>query len=350
MYFGSDNQTGASPQVLNAIIEANNAVTDAYGEDQWTQQACAKISEIFECDADVFLVNTGTAANSLALACMVDPWSSIICHGQAHIINDELTAPEFFTHGARLIGLDTQEAQLSAQSLSSYLSQGAAHPPHNAEPKALSITQASESGMVYSVEQVTELAKVAHQHGLTVHMDGARFTNALVNQKCTPAELTWKAGVDVLCLGATKNGALAAEAVVFFNKDLAKSFVARRKRSGHLLSKGRLYGAQICGWLENDHWIELAAHANQQASKLAAGIEAAQSTRLVWPTMANEVFAILPNQTIEKLRTAGAVLYEWIPGFLPRDLAIEKDESVVRLVCSFRTQDEEVAQFIEHLS
>lgn len=346
MNFGSDNQTGASNQVLQAIVTANEGVCDAYGEDKWTKTACEKIADVFECEADVFLVNTGTAANSLALACMVEPWDSILCHGQGHIINDELTAPEFFTQGARLIGLDTQKPQLSAEGLAKHLAQGAAHPPHNATPKALSITQATESGMVYSVEQVAELSRIAHDHGLYVHMDGARFTNALVSANCSPAELTWKAGVDVLCLGATKNGALAAEAIVFFNKDLARTFVARRKRSGHLLSKGRLYGAQFCGWLENNHWLDLAKHANAQAAKLAEGIEAAPSASLVWPTMANEVFAILPNATIEKLRHSGAILNEWLPGFLPNDLKLGNNESVVRLVCSFQTSDEEVAQFL----
>ncbi|MFQ3281440.1 MAG: threonine aldolase, partial [Reinekea sp.] len=328
MYFGSDNQTGASNQVLQAIISANEGACDAYGEDKWTKEACEKIAQMFECDAEVFLVNTGTAANSLALACMVEPWDSILCHGQGHIINDELTAPEFFTHGARLVGLDTNEPQLSAASLSKHLDQGAVHPPHNAIPKALSITQATESGMVYSVAQVTELCSIAHQNGLHTHMDGARFTNALVATNCTPAELTWKAGVDVLCLGATKNGALAAEAIVFFNKDLARTFVARRKRSGHLLSKGRLYGAQFCGWLENNHWLNLAKHANAQATKLSQGIEAAKTTRLVWPTMANEVFAILPNATIGQLRSSGAVLNEWLPSFLPNELELSDSESV----------------------
>ena len=153
----------------------------------------------------------------------------------------------------------------------------------------------------------------------------------------------------MLCLGATKNGALAAEAIVFFNKELARTFVARRKRSGHLLSMGRLYGAQFCGWLENDHWLDLAKHANSQAAKLAKGIEAAQSTRLVWPTMANEVFAILPHATIENLRSAGAILNEWLPSFLPNDLELSENDSVVRLVCSFQTTDGEVEQFIKHL-
>jgi threonine aldolase len=349
MYFGSDNQAGASNQVLQAIMTANEGVCGAYGDDVWTKNACERIAEVFECDAEVFLVNTGTAANSLALACLVNAWDAIVCHGQAHIINDELTAPEFFTQGARLIGLDTKEPQLTANSLRDFLSQGAAHPPHNAIPKALSITQATESGMVYSVEQVTELCSIAHQHGLYTHMDGARFSNALVSAHCTPAELTWKAGVDVLCLGATKNGALAAEAVVFFNKDLASTFVARRKRAGHLLSKGRLYGAQFCGWLEDNHWLELAAHANRVAQRLANGINSATSTRLVWPTMANEVFAILPKETINGLRANGAILYEWIPNFLPEGLDITEHESVVRLVCSFQTTEAEVDQFIGHL-
>lgn len=302
MYFGSDNQVGASEQVFEYLHKANTGITAAYGDDEWTAKAVEKIQQLFETDAEVFLVSTGTAANSLALACITESFDSIICHGQAHIINDELTAPEFFTGGARLVGLDTERAKLSIDSLKSLLELGAAHPPHNAEPKALSLTQINESGQVYSIEEVTALSELAHEHGLNVHMDGARFANAVAALGCTPADITWKAGVDVLCLGATKNGALSAEAVVFFNKDLAKRFIQHRKRSGHLLSKGRWLGAQFCGWLENGHWLNLASHANAMAQRLARGIEADDLTELVWPVKANELFVKLPKTLIQSLR------------------------------------------------
>ena len=350
MYFGSDNQTGASEQVFSFLQKANQGITAAYGSDEWTAKAEAEIQRVFECDAEVYLVSTGTAANSLALACMTEAWDSILCHGQAHIINDELTAPEFFSGGARLIGLDTQQAKLSVQTLSSHLEQGATHPPHNAVPTALSLTQLNESGQVYEPQEVAELCRVAHQHGLTVHMDGARFANALVALNCSPADLTWRAGVDVLCLGATKNGALSAEAVIFFNTSLARRFVAQRKRSGHLISKSRWLGAQFVGWLHDNHWLAMAAHANAMAAKLNHALHQHTQTRVAWPVKGNELFVVMSKQTIGHLRDQGAVFYEWPRSFLPDDFSLTEQEDVVRLVTSFRTSEEEVEQFIRLLS
>ncbi len=346
MNFGSDNQTGASTTVLELLIRANEGTSGAYGDDPWCAKAIGHIQELFETDAEVFFVSTGTAANCLALANLVKPWQSVICHGQAHIINDELTAPEFFTGGARLIGLDTRAAKLSERSVAEFLATGAAHPPHNSEPGALSLTQINESGQLYSVEEVTALADLAHKHHLPVHMDGARFANAVAALGCSPAEISWKAGVDVLCLGATKNGALSAEAVVFFNKSLAKDFVAHRKRSGHLISKSRWLGAQFCGWLENNHWLDLAAHANQMANHLREGLNTCENAQLVWPTKANEIFAILPKAKINDLRAAGAVFYEWPKSMVPTSLLVSDQEDVVRFVTSFRTEKQEIDQFI----
>ncbi|EAR07480.1 threonine aldolase family protein [Reinekea blandensis] len=350
MHFGSDNQAGASEQIFSFLQQANQGIEAAYGDDQWTARAVQAIKDWFEYDAEVFLVSTGTAANSMALACLCDPWDSVLCHGQAHIINDELTAPEFFTGGARLIGLDTQQAKLTLQTVRETLELGAAHPPHNAVPKALSLTQINESGQVYSPEEVKAFSNLAHDHGLHVHMDGARFANALEALGCSPAELTWKAGVDVLCLGATKNGALAAEAVVFFNRTLARHFVQHRKRSGHLLSKGRWMGAQFCGWLADDHWRTLARQANQCAQSLANAIEAHPLTHLVWPVKANELFVRLPKSLIQQLRDDGAVFYEWPRNFVPESLIIEDDEDIVRMVTSFQTRQEDVEQFIALLN
>jgi threonine aldolase len=349
MYFGSDNQTGASDQVFKTLQQANTGVTGAYGDDEWTQQATQMIQELFECDADVFFVSTGTAANSLALACMGEPWDNILCHGQAHIINDELTAPEFFTQGARLVGLDTQSGKLRASVLADYLSHGAAHPPHNPEPTVLSLTQANESGQVYSIDEVTELASIAKNHGLSVHMDGARFSNAVAALQCSPAEITWKAGVDVLCLGATKNGALSAEAVVFFNKSLSKRFVQHRKRSGHLISKSRWLGAQFYGWLQDNHWLSLARHANDMAKRLNEGLSDNEQTHVIWPVVANELFIVMSKKKITELRNQGAVFYEWPRTFVPEDLKVEAHEDVVRLVTSFRTSLDEVNLFLSAL-
>lgn len=349
MHFGSDNQAGASAQIFDYLQQANQGVEAAYGDDQWTARAIQTIKDWFEYDAEVFLVSTGTAANSLALACLSEPWDSILCHGQAHIINDELTAPEFFTGGARLIGLDTQQAKLTYDSVKQTLALGAAHPPHNAVPKVLSLTQINESGQVYSPEEVKAFSNLAHDHGLHVHMDGARFANALEALDCSPADVTWKAGVDVLCLGATKNGALAAEAVVFFNRTLARHFVQHRKRSGHLLSKGRWMGAQFCGWLADDHWKTLARQANRSARTLAEAIDAHAQTSLVWPVNANELFVRLPKWLIGELRDAGAVFYEWPRNFVPDSLVVKDEEDIVRMVTSFQTTDDDVARFIAAL-
>lgn len=350
MNFGSDNQTGASKPVLEAILAANDGTQAAYSDDDWTAKAKEAIRQTFDCDAEVFFVSTGTAANTLSLSSAVKPWDSILCHGQAHIINDELTAPEFMTGGARLIGLDTQQAKLSYASVASTLALGAAHPPHNAVPKVLSLTQINESGQVYQPDELTELCALAHDHGLVVHMDGARFANAVAALDCHPADISWRAGVDMLCLGATKNGALAAEAVVFFNKELAEDFVALRKRSGHLLSKGRYLGAQFFGWLENNHWLELAHHANRQAQKLNEALTAHPDFDVLWPVQANELFVELSKQKIAALREAGAVFYEWPRNFIPADRTIADDRDVVRLVTAFTTQDEEVEAFIAALN
>lgn len=251
MNFGSDNQSGVSPAVLQGIVEASGGVAGSYANDHWTQAANAKLSDLFGKPVQAFFVATGTASNCLALSALVQPWHLILCHAQAHIAVDELSAPELFTGGARLVLMSDDGNKLTAQLLSDTLQKLPADRPHNQIPGALSIAQCTESGLVYGIEELRALTDVAHAAGLRVHMDGARFSNALATLKCSPADITWKAGVDVLCLGASKNGALALEAVIFFDDTLAKDFDLRRKRSGHLVSKGRLFGAQMCAWLEN---------------------------------------------------------------------------------------------------
>jgi len=347
MNFGSDNQSGASEQVLNAIIAANAGSSSSYGTDEWTHKAELLLAEIFETDLKAYFVTSGTAANCLALSCLVQPWDQIVCHDHAHILNDELTAPEMYTGGARLTGLDIDRPKLSQQALFEYLTTFEGHEPHTPQPRALSITQLSESGCAYSLEEIQALTSLTKKHDMNVHMDGARFANALISLNCSPADMTWKAGVDVLCLGASKNGALAAEAVIFFNKELAKDFEYRRKRAGHLLSKGRLLGAQFCGWLEQNHWLDLATQSNAQAHKLAQSIQSSCYSELAWPeqkaNFGNEVFAFIDNAKIKELRNAGAVFYEWPKRFLPtKD---RSDATLVRLVASFNTSDSELTQF-----
>lgn len=341
MIFGSDNVVGACPQVMDAIVKANLGAEASYGADRWSDQAKRTISEVFECDTEVFFVSTGTIANSLALSALVPPWGSVLCHQDGHIAVDESTAPELLTGGARLIPLGRGTGKLSLATLEEALAYEP-HLPHNVAPHALSITQANEWGLVYTPEEVTALAGRAHAAGLKVHMDGARFANAVAALGCTPADITWRAGVDVLCLGASKNGALMAEAVVFFNRELAKDFTFRIKRAGQMAAKGRFFGAQFCGWFEHGLWLELARHANAMASRLAGGLLALPGVRLAWPTQANEVFAILPVSMADALRAAGAGFYEWPAAHLPSGQAPRAGETLVRLVCSFATEPVEV--------
>lgn len=344
MYFGSDNQSGASDVVLNGIVQASSGNAGAYSNDEWTQAAVAKLSEVFETPVQAFFVATGTAANCLALSALVQPWNSILCHSQAHIAVDELSAPELFTAGARLVLVGNDGGKLKASELRATLERLPSDRPHNQIPGALSLTQCTESGQVYSIEEVMALTRVAQDAGLKVHMDGARFSNALARLKCTPAEITWKAGVDVLCLGASKNGALALEAVIFFNQDLAKDFDLRRKRSGHLLSKGRLFGSQMCAWLEDNHWLKLAANANDVAAELETVLKKYPAVQLSWPVEANEVFAVIPNALFEYLKDNGVKLYDWYANSLPSGYDLSPGHLPVRFVTSFASQFSEVQQ------
>lgn len=344
MIFGSDNMVGASDAVLAALVEANAGPAASYGADPWTARAQTLLNEVFEREVTAFFVATGTAANCLALGALTRPWEAVLCHAQAHIRVDESSGPEFFTGGARLIALPDRAGKLTPDLMAAELDRLPARAPHNVLPSVLSLTQASECGLVYSVDEVTALAAEAHARGLSVHMDGARFANALVATSATPAEMSWKAGVDVLCLGASKNGALACEAVIFFDPEKAAGFASLRKRGGHLLSKGRLFGAQCCGWLEGGDWLKLAAHANAMAQRLGAGLAALPGVSLGWPVEANEVFPILPVAMIARLRAAGAYFYDWPGSLLPVEPG--PGEAGVRLVTSFRTTAEEVDAFL----
>jgi threonine aldolase len=345
MDFASDNATGASPAILDALIAANSGVEPAYGADRYTKRAEALLSELFEREVAAFLVATGTASNALALSALTPPWGAIFCHEDAHIANDECGAPEMLSGGAKLIGMAGEAGRVSPETLRETLAAFPRGLVKQVQPAALSLSQATECGTIYTPAEVAALARVAHEAGLRVHMDGARFANAVLRLGCTPAQMTWEAGVDVLSLGATKNGALACEAVVIFDPALAQDMAFRRKRAGHTLSKGRLLGAQMVAWLEHGHWRDLAARANASADRLRAGLEAA-GARLPWPTQANEVFAIIPAAADAALRAAGARYHDWgarslNPGAEPR-----QDERFVRLLCSFATTQGEIDAFL----
>ncbi|MCB8822413.1 threonine aldolase family protein [Microvirga rosea] len=346
MNFASDNVVGASAPVMQALMQANAGAMAAYGADEITRRVKARFSEIFERDVAVFLVTTGTAANALALSSAVPPWGLCVCHREAHVIDDECGAPEFFMHGAKLIGLPGIAAKLDVPTVKSYL-QGLPKSVKQMPPKALSISQATECGTVYARDEIAALAAVCREHGMALHMDGARFVNALVSLGCTPAEMTWKQGVDILSFGATKNGCLMAEAIVVFRPELAEALDYRSKRAGQIISKGRLIAAQLEGYFADDHWLANARHANRMAGLLAEGLKQLPGVRLAWPVEANEVFPIIPKAMSEALRTAGVLFMGWTEASLPEGEAIAPDEALVRLVTSFMTPEEDVGRLIE---
>ena len=346
MNFASDNVMGASAPVLDAIVRANGGALPAYGADPITARVEARLREIFEApDLAVFPVATGTAANALALAACVPPYGLCLCHAEAHVAEDECGAPEFYMHGAKLAGLPGVGGKLAADDVARWL---AALPRHVKQmpPRALTLSQATEAGLVYGPDEIGALAAAARKNGLAVHMDGARFANALVALGCRPAEMTWKAGVDLLSFGGTKNGCLAAEAILVFRRDLAETLDYRRKRGGHVLSKGRLVAAQLEGYLEDDHWLANACHANAMAKALSGGLGALPGVRLAWATEANEVFPILPRALDAHLRAAGAVYHPWQTTSLPPGEAVAEDEVLVRLVTAFATTEAEVEELL----
>jgi threonine aldolase len=346
MNFASDNIAGASPQIMQALAEAGTGAMAAYGGDEITARVKARFNEIFEQEVSVFFVTTGTAANALALSSAVPPYGLCVCHQEAHIIDDECGAPEFFMHGAKLAGLPGAGAKLSAEAVAAYL-KGLPKAVKQMPPKALSISQVSECGLVYSLDELAALGQVCREHGLAFHMDGARFANALVSLGCTPAEMTWKQGVDILSFGGTKNGCLMAEAIVVFKPELAEALDYRCKRAGQIISKGRLVSAQFEGYFEGDHWYANARHANRLARLLSDGLSQLPGVRLAWPTEANEVFPILPAPLDRAFKAAGVLYHPWTELSLPADEAVGPDEALIRLVCSFATQDEDVRKVLD---
>ena len=341
MNFASDNTAPVALAILDALAEASRGYARGYGNDDWTQAAERRFCEIFEHDVAAFLVPTGTAANALALAQVSPPWGAILCHAESHILTDECGAPEFFGNGVKLVGLAGAAGKITAEGLHEALAGYGGHSPHEVIPSALSITQATEAGTIYRTSEIARLAQIARQRSLAVHMDGARFANALVRLNATPAEMTWRSGVNVLSLGATKGGALAAEAVIFFDPAAAAFFGERRKRGGHLLSKHRFIAAQFLAYLADDRWLDLARHANAMADKLANALTAI-GLRPVWPVEANLVFVVLPRALDAKLRAAGADYYVRNSESLYKGA----DNVLIRLVTSFATVEEDIERFV----
>ncbi|HEX8216210.1 MAG TPA: beta-eliminating lyase-related protein [Allosphingosinicella sp.] len=306
MRFFSDNAAAACPEVMAALAGANRIDT-AYDGDALSRSLSERFSELFGTDVEALWVATGTAANSLALAALCPPHGSIVCHRDAHIQNDECGAPEFYTHGAKLVLADGEGAKLTPASVEAAVAT-IRDDVHQVQPRALSITNATEYGLVYTPEETAALGSLCHARGFGFHVDGARFANAVARLGCTPADLTWKAGVDALSFGFVKNGGMSAEMLILFRKELAASTLYRRKRAGHLLSKGRYLAAQVLAMLQGDLWLRNAGAANEAAARLA---QAAGAARLVLPVEANEVFIRVTPDEAAKLRAQGFDFYDW---------------------------------------
>ncbi|HET7594360.1 MAG TPA: low specificity L-threonine aldolase [Stellaceae bacterium] len=334
MNFRSDNVTGIAPEILAAIAAANRGDAPSYGADPITARVTHRFAEIFEREVAVFPLATGTAANALALAALTPPWGVVYCHEDSHVQTDECGAPEFYAGGAKLIGLPGADAKLAPAAIEArMIEQGVVH---HAQPAAISISQTTEAGTLYTPAEIAALGALASRRGLALHMDGARFANAVAALDCAPAEITWRAGVDVLSFGATKNGALAAEAVIFFDAAQAADFAYRRKRGGHLFSKMRFLSAQLDAYLADGLWLRNATHANHVAARLAAGLAQIAGARLRYPTQANEVFVELPQKAIEALAKAGFGFYRWGGESSP----------CLRLVTAFDSRLEDAEAFI----
>ena len=341
MNFASDNTAPVAPEILDAIVKANTGYASGYGGDDWTYGVERRLSEIFERDVAAYLVPTGTAANALSLAQVAPPFGAVFCHAESHIATDECGAPEFFGGGFKLVGLAGEGAKIAPQTLQAALAGYGDHSPHQMTASALSITQASEAGTIYRTDEIATLCEAAKRRGLAVHMDGARFANALVRLNATPAQMTWRSGIDVLSFGATKNGALAAEAVVIFDPERARFFGERRKRGGHLLSKHRFLAAQFSAYLAGDLWLRLARHANDMADRLAQKLTAL-GLKPLWPVEANLLFVALPRSLDDKLKAAGAAYY-----VRPSEsVNLPADRVLARLVTSYSTQDEDIDRFV----
>ncbi len=308
MRFFSDNAAPVCPQVMAALADAN-VLDTAYDGDGWSKALDARVSALFEAPVRAFWLPSGTAANCLALAAMCPPYGGIVCHRDAHIQNDECGAPEFFTHGAKLLIAEGEGAKLTPDSITAMLDL-IPNDVHRTQPHAISITNATEYGRVYTPAEVAAIGDLARARGLRLHMDGARFANAVAHLGCSPADITWRAGVDALSFGFIKNGGMTAELLVFFDPELAAGTLQRRKRAGMLLSKGRYLAAQILAMIDNDLWLINARAANAAATLLAQ----AAGDRLIHPVEANEVFLRVTPEEAAGLRANGFDFYDWGPG------------------------------------
>ncbi|MDQ2090191.1 threonine aldolase family protein [Marimonas arenosa] len=344
MFFASDNTGPAHPQIIDALARANEGYAMGYGADAIMDRARTGLRDVFEApEAEVYLVATGTTANSLALATLTKPWETIFCTPTAHIHEDECNAPEFYTGGAKLT-LVGREDKMTAATLHAAILAEENRGVHGPQRGPVSITQVTERGQVYTLDELSALTATAHEFGLKSHLDGARFTNALVALGCTPAEMTWKLGIDAVSFGGTKNGCLGVEAVVFFDPGHAWEFELRRKRGGHLFSKHRYLSAQMAAYLEDGLWLDSATRANTACKRLTEGLRGVPGVTFDYEPQANMIFLHMPRAMHQRLRAAGAMYYVLAgdPDHGPDDEALP-----ARLVCDWSIRDAQIDRFVE---
>jgi threonine aldolase len=334
MFFTSDNASGAAPEIMAALARANDGFARSYGADDIMARVTARVQEVFEHpEAAVYLVATGTAANSLALALYAQPWSAVYVHEQAHIAVDECAAPEFYSGGAKLVGVSGAHGKIRPETLGAALSRTPQGDVHSVQRGMVSITNATEAGTVHTPAEIVALTTIAKAHNLPCHLDGARFANALVATGATAAQMTWQAGIDVVSFGGTKNGCLGVEAVVIFDPVKAWEFELRRKRGGHLFSKHRFLSAQMEAYLTDGLWLRLATHANAMGARLARGIEAIPDAHLTHPVQTNMLFPEWPIGTHARAEAKGAAYYQ---------MPAPEGREGARLVASWNTTEAEV--------
>jgi threonine aldolase len=343
MFFGSDNTGPAHPQIMQALAEANTGYAAPYGADPLMEEVRTRIRDIFEApEAAVYLVATGTAANSLGLACLCPPTHTVFCTPNAHINVDECNAPEFYTGGAKLT-LVGEHDKMTPETLRRAVEGEGNRGVHGPQRGPVSITQATEMGQTYTVAEITALSAVAREFGLPVQMDGARFANALVAANCTPAEMTWRAGVDVLSFGGTKNGCIGVEAVILFDPARAWEFELRRKRAAHLFSKHRYLSAQMAAYLRDDLWLSSARAANANMTRLAEGLRPLPETRFRVDPAVNIAFLDLPRRRLRALKEAGAIFNVWAGSL---EDGPEDEMLLTRLVTDWSLPEAEIDRFL----
>jgi threonine aldolase len=333
MNFCSDNVAGASPEIIRALSDANSGPAMPYGDDEITQRVIARLRDLFEADAEILFMSTGSSANALALATMTPPYGAIYCHPDSHVNTDECGAPEFFAGGAKLVPVPGCDGKMTAEALEHVIT--GAGVVHHMQPAAVSVTQVTEAGTLYTLDELAAIAEICRTHRLKLHMDGARFANAVEALGCSPADASHRIGVDALSFGATKNGALCAEAILFFDRKLSREAGYRRKRAGHLISKLRFLSAQFDAYLEGDLWLRNAHHANATAARMAEGLAALDGVTFEFLVQANELFVRLPVAMIEGLLAGGFLFHRWEP-----------EGTLVRLVTAFDTDPAHVDAFL----